>query len=312
MGNKLINNEYPDKPIIVIVPNSAGGSMDTIGRMLQKMMIKDFDQSLVILNKTGGAGTKGWDFLAGCVPDGYTIGLTNSDITWQPLFGEKKYNYITALDPLAQVGATSMVLSVLSDQPWQNINDLVDDAKQHPEAIKYGHPGIGSARHILGEMFKKEAGINLDQVPFSNGESEALAAFLGGHVKVLISSPALVKQFVKEGRVRVLAVADETRLADPIFADVPTFKEQGLDVVLTSWEIVAAPKYLPEDVKAKLVKELKIVINDPDFIKDMEIIGLTVKYLGPEECQNKWINEHKRLEKIVKETGIVDVAASKN
>ncbi|MCC5465386.1 Bug family tripartite tricarboxylate transporter substrate binding protein [Pelosinus baikalensis] len=306
MKNALVSaSEYPNKPITMIVPYSAGGSIDMTARMIQKGMAKHFNQSVVILNKTGGAGTVGWNELAGSNPDGYTIGFTNIDITWQPLNDEGRYNYVTALQPLAQTAAGSMVISVLTDQPWQNINDLIEYTKEHPGEIKYGHPGIGTTRHILGEMFIKATDVDIMQVPFSNGESEALAAFLGGHVKLLISSPALIKEFVKEGKVRVLAVSDETRLSDPVFKNIPTLKEQGVNVALTScWDMVAIPKEVPKDVKIKLAKELEIVINDPEFKEDMKEFGLTVKYLGPEDCTKKWITDHIQFGNVIKELGI--------
>jgi tripartite-type tricarboxylate transporter receptor subunit TctC len=313
MQDKPVNTakNFPDKPITIIVPYPAGGSMDMLARAMEKLAVKYLGQPLVILNIPGGAATIGWNELAGAKPDGYTIGVTSANINLQPLYGSTRYHYPTALEPLTQFAKLPIAVVVRSDQPWKNIDDLVHYAKQHPGEIKYAHSGLGTAVHVVAEMFSKEAGINIDQVPF-RGEAEMLAALLGGHVQVMITTTAAIKEHVKSGNVRVLAVATAQRLSEADFKTVPTFKEQGLDVVFDPWFGIGVPKGLPEDVKAKLVEGLNGMIHDPQFRENLEVLGMTIEYLGPQESAAKWISETERFTKIVKETGIAErIAAQK-
>jgi tripartite-type tricarboxylate transporter receptor subunit TctC len=308
MQSKSANapEKYPARPITVIVPFS--GSTELVARALEKTAVKHLGQPLVVINKPGGGGTIGWNELAGAKPDGYTIGLTGIGLILQPLYEPTKYNYPTALDSLAQVGTTPVVLAVRADQPWQTLEDLVSYAKQHPGAIKYGHAGLGAISHVTGETFAKEAGIVIDQVPF--GPAEGIAATLGGHIHLLFAASATIKEQVKSGKIRVLAVAGEKRLTEPEFAQIPTFKEQGLDIIFGTWHGVAAPKGLPEDVRNKLAEGLKGMINEPAFKKNMEDMGVSVEYLGPQESLDQWISDNTKLSKIVKETGIAERIAS--
>jgi tripartite-type tricarboxylate transporter receptor subunit TctC len=297
--------QYPEKPITVIVPFSVGGGLDLAARSLEKLAPKYLGQPLVVLNKPGGAGAIGWNELSGASPDGYTIGITGMDMLLLPLYGPTKYNYPTALDPLVQIASSSMAMAVQSDQPWQNIDELIEYAKKHPGQLKFGHSGIGSFNHVLGEMFGQAAGITIEQVPFTGG-GEMAAALLGGHIQLIFVNPMIVKEHVKNGTIRVLAVTGEQRMIDPIFAQVPTFNEQGLAILLTNWFGVAAPKEMPDEVKNKLAEGLKAIVTDPEFIKNMTNAGLQVAYLGPKESQFKWLSDNEKLTKIINETDVLD------
>jgi tripartite-type tricarboxylate transporter receptor subunit TctC len=301
--------KYPVRPITILVPFSAGSPVDLMARAFEKKAVQHLGQPLVVVNKPGGGGTISWNELAGAKPDGYTIGVTSMGVILQPLYGPTKYHYPTALEPLTRVGTTPVVLAVRADQPWQTLEDLVSYAKQHPGAVKYGHQGLGTITHVTGETFAKEAGIVIDQVPFS-GTPEGIAATLGGHIHLLFTLSAGTQEYVKSGKIRVLAVGGEKRLTEPEFAQVPTFREQGLDITFSTWQGVAAPKGLPEHVRNKLAEGLKGIINDPAFIKDMEGMGLAVEYLGPQESLNKLISDNTKLSKIVQETGIAERIAS--
>lgn len=305
-------DKYPSKPITLIVQYSAGGSADFLARSMEKKAKEYLGQPLAIVNKPGGGGTIAWNELAEAKPDGYTLAMTGTGVILQPLYGPTRYNYATALEPIAQIAITPVIAVVRADSPWKTIEDVVEYAKLHPGEIKFGHSGLGSGTHIVGEMFAKEAGIEIEQVPFQ-GASEAVAAALGGHVQLLFaSSPSDIKEFVKSGQLRALAIPEEKRLTQPEFADVPTFKERGLNVVFTVWQGIAAPKELPEDVKNKLAQGFRKIVTDPEFIKNMADMGMTVEYLGPQESTDKWISDSNVLTRIVKETGIAErIAAQK-
>lgn len=305
----VIQEQYPTKPITIIVPFTAGGGSDMLARAMERSATKYLGQPLVVVNKPGGAAMVGWNELASTKPDGYTIGITNVSLILQPLYGPTNYHYPTALDPIAQVASLPIIMAVKSEQSWQNIDDLIKYAKQSPGTIKYGHPGLGTAAHVAAEMFAKTAGITIEQVPF-RGASEALTAFLGGHIQLLFVTPAEIKEYLKSGKVRVLAIAEEQRLNDPDLKHIPTFKEQGIDVIFSIWQGVGAPKNLPEDVKKKLAEGFSGIVNDPTFQKSVADLGLKVEYLGPQESAVKWVAENSRLTKIIKETGIGETIAS--
>ncbi|HWR42225.1 tripartite tricarboxylate transporter substrate binding protein [Sporomusa sp.] len=297
--------KYPDKPITVIVPFSAGGGLDLTARSLEKLAPKYLGQPLIVVNKPGGAGAIGWGELAGASPDGYTVGITGIDMLLLPLYGSAKYDYPTALTPIAQVAASPMVLAVQANKPWQTLDDLIKYAKKNPGELKFGHGGVGSFPHLLGEMFGQAASITIEQVPFS-GAGEATAALLGGHVQLSFVNPMVVKEHMKNGTVRVLAVTGEQRISDPVLAQVPTFKEQGLDVILTNWYGVAVPKEMPVQVKNKLSEGFKAIITDPEFVKSMSNVGLKVEYLGPQESQTKWLADSQKLTKTLQDTGVLE------
>ncbi len=307
MENKKVTTtrKYPDKPITLIVPFGVGGGTDLVARLLEKTAPTHLGQPLVIINKPGGAGNLGWNELAGATPDGYTLSMTGIEVLLQPLYGPTKYHYPTALEPIVQISESFMVIAVQAEQPWENADDLIAYAKQHPGQIKFGHGGVGGIAHLAGETFAKDANIHLQQVPYQSS-AEIMASLLGGHIQVAFVTPASAKEYMKNGMIRVLAVSGEKRLADPIFANVPTFKEQGLDVIGSGCFGIAAPKGLPIEVKNKLANGLKTMINDPEFKKNIEQLGLQVNYLGPKETQERWLSDSENLTKAVQETGILD------
>ena len=305
--NKVVpaTTKYPDKPITLIVPFGVGAGIDLVARTMEKSASTHLGQPLVVVNKPGGTGTIGWNEVAGAPPDGYTLAMTGIEIILQPLYGPTKYHYPSALDPIAQITELSLIMAVQSDQPWNSLEDLIDYAKKHPGEVKFGHPGIGGINHVLGETFAKAANIQLEQVPFQGG-AEVMSNLLGGHIQVVFLNPAAVKEQLKSGKVKALALGGEKRLTDPVFANIPTFREQGLDVVCNSWNGIAAPKGLPDDVKKKLSEGIKKVIDDPEFQKNMENLGLQITYLGPEESEEKWLTDSQKLTKTVQETGIAE------
>lgn len=297
--------KFPEKPITVIVPFTAGGALDMVARAMEKKAMQYLGQSMVVVNKPGGTGAIGWNELAGANPDGYTMGITSPEIILNSLYGPTKYNYVTALAPVAQVTEGAMILAVRADQPWQDLTALVQYAKGHPGELKFGHGGVGSLAHIMGETFAKAASISIEQVPF-RGASEATAALLGGHIQMLTTNPMAISEFVKAGKIRVLAIADKQRSSDSLLAQVSTFREVGYDVVFNNRFGIAIPKEVPPDIKTKIVEGVHGIVNDPEFKQDIEKLGLPVTYLNPHDTEVVWISEQRKYTEIVQETGILE------
>jgi tripartite-type tricarboxylate transporter receptor subunit TctC len=302
-------SKYPDKPITMIIPSGVGGSMDLTARELEKTATKHLGQQLVMINRPGGAATIGWNELAGSSPDGYTLGIVGNEMVLHPLYGPTKYHYPTALEPLAQISSVSSTLVVQAKQPWQTLDDLIKYAKSNPGQLKFAHVGIGSFPHVVGEMFGKAAGITIEQVPFRGG-GETVAALLGGHVQIAFTGSAAIKEHVKNGTLRALAISGERRITDPVFSNIPTFKEQGIDVVCTYWYGIAAPKGLPDEVKIKLAAGFKEMITNSEFRANQEWLGNQMDYLDQQAAAARWLEEGQKFAKVVKETGIADLIKS--
>jgi len=307
MPNKTTTctKKFPEKPITMIVAFNAGGGTDLLARAMEKVLVKYLGQPLVIVNKPGGTGTIGWNELTTSSPDGYTLGLTTTELLLQPLYGTTRYQYLTALEPIVQISTSPLVMIVQADQPWQNTNELIEYAKKHPGELKFAHSGVGSLPHVVGETFAKVADINIEQVPF-RGASESTAALLGKHVQIAFMSPLSIKQQLENGTIRALAISSEQRNSDPILAQIPTFKEQGFDVIFNSWYGVAAPKELPPEIEKKLVQGFKAMCSDPEFKKSADALAIQIEYVDPKEFQEKWINDNIKLTKTIQETGILD------
>jgi len=298
--------KYPDRPITVIVPFSAGSGPDLVARLLEKNAMQYLGQPLVIVNKPGGTGSLGFNELVAANPDGYTIGISSVELIVNPLYGSSKYNYLSALEPLAQATSSTSVLVIQANQPWQNAKDVIEYGKTNPGRLKFGHQGIGSFSHIVGETFSLAAGSRLEQVPFRGG-GETVAALLGGHIQIAFVSPAMAKEHLKNGTLRALAVSDNQRLNDPVFAQVPTFKEQGFDIVFNSWFGIASPKELPPQIKNKLAESLKNIIAAPEFQKSVEAMGYQLDFAGPKEAAARWQDDSQKLTKTVRDTGILEL-----
>jgi len=296
-------NKFPEKPITMIVAFGAGGGADLVARALEKVAPQYLGQPIVVVNKVGGAGMIGWNELAGSSPDGYTLGITSTIL--QPLYESSKYHYLTALTPLARISSLPNVMLISADQPWQNVHEVIEYVKQHPGQLKFGHSGVGSIAHVVGETFIQRADIDIRQVPFHGG-SESIAALLGKHVEIIFAPSASAKEQIKIGTVRALAVSSEHRLTNPDLAQIPTFKEQGLDVVFGDRYGVAAPKGLPPEVEMKLAEGLKAMILNPEFKRNMDDLGLEIEYLGPKEAQDEWLADNVKFNKIIQETGILE------
>ncbi len=314
MQSKTITatKSYPNRPITVIVPFSAGGGLDLLARSWEKMTPKYLGQPLVVVNKPGGGGTIGWNELVNASPDGYTLGISTVDVLIQPLYGTTKYHYPTALEPIAQATTSSFIMVVPAEQPWQDLDALIRYAKQHPGQLKCGHAGIGGTVHIIGETFAKINDITLEQVPF-HGANDAMIALLGNHIQIAFVNSSTAKEQIKNGTLRALATTGEQRLTDPDLAQIPTFKEQGLDIVLNNWYGVVAPKELSPEIKTKLEEGFKAIIADPEFKANMENLGLQVEYLSSDDSKEKWISDGDELAKTIQETGILEqIKAQKN
>jgi len=255
---------WPDKPIELIVGFAPGGGTDITARTLAVHLAKQLGTPVVVNNKAGASGELGLAYVAKAPADGYVLGMTNMPglvtlpIERRTQFKGSDFSYIANLvrDPSA--------FSVDSSSKYRNLADLIADAKARPGELSYGSTGVGTDDHLAMVMFERLTGTRLNHVPF-NGAGPLRNALFGGHV--VIGGMNLGEVMPYESKLKILgqASADRSRLAP----SVPSFKEQGVNLVLSSERGIVAPRNLPADVQKRLTEALRAIAADPEFQKQM-------------------------------------------
>lgn len=275
--------EYPEKPIKMIVSYAPGGSTDLTARILAPFIEKYLGDgaNIVVENRPGAGGEIGFTQLAESRPDGYTIGMVNTpNILTIPIERQTKFN-IESFDLLGNVLDDPGGFSVQKDGPFKTLGEMVAYAKEHPAAVTYGTTGVGSDDHLAALAFSKQNGIQMTHVPFP-GASAVKTALTGGHITVGAMNIGEAMQATASGSPFInLGQMSDERVA--IAPDVPTFKEQGYDLISASLRGIGAPAGLPDDVHAKLVDAVAKAAADPEFQEQAKQIFSPVRYLTPEQ-----------------------------
>jgi tripartite-type tricarboxylate transporter receptor subunit TctC len=272
---------YPDKPIQLIVPYSAGGSTDVLARAIAQVAPKHFPQPVVVVNKPGGGAIPGRLEVVKARPDGYTLlfGWGSGEDLVVPHQRPVPYDLFKDFETICRMSVHSVVLAVPTNSPYKTVADLVKAGKSKDMIASVSTKG--GIVDITFQLFAKTAGIKVTTIPGAGG-ADAITSLVGGHVDFGGGHPSEVLPHIKAGRLRGLAVAFEKR--DPSVAEIPTFKEQGYDVVtFGSVKGIAAPKNTPKEVASYLEKKFKEIADDPDFQKIMKDIGQPVLYQNAAE-----------------------------
>jgi tripartite-type tricarboxylate transporter receptor subunit TctC len=282
--------DFPKKPITIIVPFAAGGPSDVICRAMSLYFPKYFNgQPLIVLNIPGGATTIGLNQTVNSPADGYTITLPGISSITQPLVNETEYVYVEELEAVCQLEFKPQGIMSRNNSKFKTLQDLVDYAKEHPGELTYGHSGDGGPSHLMAEIFCDMADIDMTSVPF-NGSSAVTTAFLGGHIDFAVCSLGDVKAYIENGEVSMLAVGIDERLTGTMNA-APTFKELGYDVSLPMWDGISAPKGTPPEVIQVLAEGFKKIVEDPEFIKQMEDLSVTCEWTDGVVFQNMMLRQ---------------------
>jgi tripartite-type tricarboxylate transporter receptor subunit TctC len=299
--------EYPSKPVTMIVPFPPGGVADIVGRPLAAEMQKVLKEPVVVVNRTGAGGAVGMGVVAKSAPDGYTILMGLSSISIFPVSdrinGKTPAYEMSDFAPIALITADPTVLAVRADSPYKTVKDFVEAAKADPGKINYSSSGVYGTLHVAMEIFANAAGIKLFHVPYQGG-GPAVAALLGGQVQASAQGPAAVIGNIRGGKMRALASWGTERLK--LLPDIPTFKELGYDAEFYIWSGVFAPAATPAPVLAKLREAVRHAATSPEFTGAMEKLQTPVSYLDAPEFQKYWQRDAARLKVALEKIGKVE------
>jgi tripartite-type tricarboxylate transporter receptor subunit TctC len=274
-----VSAAYPEKVISWIIPWSAGGRTDVAARIFAPALEKQLGKPVIVINKPGAGGVVGSKEAAMAKPDGHTIMLTSISLI---------LTQYTAPTPthlkdytLACQLLTSPALAVVnSKSPWNSLRDFVEYGKANPGKIKNGASGTGTSDHIFAAAFQKAAGIKMTHVPYA-GDAPAVAAVVGKHVDCNFAPMPSVKSFVDAGELKILGVGSEKRR--PLYPNVPTWKEQGVDMSISAFQGIYLPKNTPKEIVSILEKAFEKILKDPDVVSKIEKVGIELEFLNQGE-----------------------------
>jgi tripartite-type tricarboxylate transporter receptor subunit TctC len=252
-----------DKPIEIVIGYAAGGGTDIMARTMQPFMEKALKASLVITNKPGASGELGFTAIAQAKPDGYLIGMINSPPVTSLMMERTTRYQMSDFTPIANIVYDPSALSVPASSPIKNLKGFIAAAKAAPGTLSIGNTGVGSDDHLAMVLLESKSGIKLTHVPFS-GSAPTRTALLGGHISGAALNIGEVTAFTGDaGKFTVIGVMGEKRWeGNP---DAPTFREQGVDIVMGSYRGLAGPKNLPAEVTKALSDAVAATIKDPEF-----------------------------------------------
>jgi tripartite-type tricarboxylate transporter receptor subunit TctC len=295
--------QYPERPVTMLTGYPAGGLVDVVGRLVAEGMKAKFPKGLVLQIKPGAAGSVAVAELVRSQPDGYTFILTpHSALVIAPQMQELAYKSTDDYLPFINLVSYYPMIAVRSESSYQNINQLVADAKAKPGAIRVGSPGEGTSSHLNLEEFMRLAGIKMIHAPYQ-GWAHSSVAVLGGHIDAVVAQPGELKGQVDGKRMRVLV--NFTPRRHPVFPDVPTAKELGWDVSNGVWYLLMAPKGTPAPVVKYLHDAAKEAIEDPKFARLMADKGIDVDYRAGDTLRADLAREYKVHNEILRRIGML-------
>ena len=292
--------DYPNKPIRLIVVTAAGGLMDVAARVLAESLDKSLGQRLVIENRSGSGGNIGGEAVAKSDPDGYTLGLVQiGNIAINPfVYTDMTFDPLTDFVPVAPVTSSPILVVANAKVPASNLTALIALARKEPGTLSYGSGGMGTAPHLAGEMFKAAAGVNILHVPY-RGVGPAVNDAIGGHVQLAFAGLGAVRSGVESGALKILAVAQSQRLKSA--PQYPTSAEAGLPgYEFVTWFGVVAPKGTPAPIIATLVKQIHAMQDDPSVQHKLAAGGLEPLKETPEQFGARMRRDQDRFRDVVK------------
>lgn len=296
---------YPNRPITLVVPFSAGGPTDLVARKLGAAMTQALNQTVVVENKTGAGGTIAAAYTARATPDGYTFLIHHNGMATAPaLYRKLRYNPLNDFDYVGQVIDVPMTLIGRKDLPAKDFTELRAYLKENGDKVNLAHAGLGAVSHLCGVLLRQATGTNVTTVPYQ-GTGPAMTALLAGQVDLLCDQTTSTTQYIKAGSVKLYGVTTSTRLKN--LPEAPTLAEQGLKgFEIVVWHGIYAPKGTPKEAIDKFGNALRSALKDPGVVKTMDDLGAVIV---PENKQlpaglQTWLSqETERYAPVIKAAG---------
>ena len=304
LSTSCFAQNYPDKPIKLIIPYTPGGGTDTVGRMLAEKISTDLKWTILVDNKPGAGGNIGMDLVAKAKPDGYTLGMgQTSNLAINPaLMSKMPFDAVNDLIPVAFVAEVPMVLVVTANSPWKTLGDLIKAAKAKPDFYKQATAGAGTVGHIGGEMLASKAGYTVSYIPYK-GASPAITDLIGGQTDFMFATPQSVLGMIAGGKLRAIAVTSTNRIG--VLSKVPTVSEEGYKgFEATDWKIVVAPAGTPPVAIKKINEAVQKSLKNPALISKLQDEASSPMYGDPATVLKYIRTEQREWDAAVKAAGI--------
>lgn len=296
-------DDYPNRPITIIVPSAAGGGTDLAARRTAELMSKFLGQSIIIENHPGAGTTVGSRYAAGQPADGYTILAPSSALTLLPhAFKDIGFDPLTDFEPIGVMLSQPNVFSVGADSPFKTMAELIEYAKAHPGEVTFGSGGQASPTSYVVRMVALAAGVEFTEVQYK-GAGDTFPDVIAGRVGFVSSGYVGQVGFYPGGELRPLAVSSAERLGS--LPDVPTLQESGVDVVSSGWLGLLAPKGTPEPVIQKLSDALKFALEDENLRNQILAEGSDPSFVTPAEFAEVLVSDAKKFEELAKASGMI-------
>jgi tripartite-type tricarboxylate transporter receptor subunit TctC len=292
---------YPEKPIKLIVAWSPGGTTDILARIIAQGLTEKLGQTVLVENKPGGGNNIGTEYVIRSAPDGYTLNMTNpANAINTTLYKNLSFNFINDTVPVAGVVRTPNVMVVTGALPVKNVEEFIAYCKANPTKVNMASSGSGSSIHLSGELFKIMTGCKMAHIPYK-GAGPALNDLIAGQVQVMFDNLPSSAGFIKDGRIRALAVT--TSMRETSLPNVPTVAETVPGFEASAWFGVSAPKGTPRDIVEKLNVAVNQLLADPKIQKRLSELGGTPIPGTPEDFGKLISSDTQKWEKVVKTSG---------
>ena len=295
--------QYPAKPIRLIVPFVAGGSADVLSRVLAQRLTQQYGQQVVVENRPGSGGHVGAEAAARAAPDGYTIVFGTIGIhAAYTIYSKLNYDPSRDLQPVSMYADVPNILVVHPSVPVKNVKEFIALAKNNPGRLNFGTAGSGSSTHMAGEWFKLYTGVNLTHVPYK-GSAQAMQDLLGGQIELMFENlPTAIAQ-VRAGKIRSLGMTSRER--SPSMPEVPTLDETGVPgFEATAWFTIAAPAKVPADIIRKLNADMNAFLKAPEMQQRWIDMGVVPLGGSPADAEKFFVVEREKWGKVIKAAGI--------
>ena len=294
---------YPSRPIRIVIPSGAGGITDILGRVIAQKLTDSLGQQVVIDNRPGASGIVGSQIVAKAAPDGYTLLMVFPSHAVNPsLYANMPYDTVKAFAPVTMVSAVFAVLVVPSELPARSVPELIALGKDKTTKMNYGSVGRGSLGHLSSELLRSMTGMNITHVAYK-GSPQIMTALLSGEIQMyLIASAGTIMPHLKTGKLRALGVSSTKRM--PSLPDVPPISDSVPGYEARGWNGVLGPAGLPKPIVDRLHKEIVLIVQSPEFLKQLATEGAIPIGNSPAEFATAIKADIAKWAKVVKEAGI--------